>query len=77
MDTGAEISVLPVDKNSKIKPSNFYLYAANNTKIQTYGRKILKLDLGLRRQFTWQFVIAKISKPIIRADFLKKIRFVS
>lgn len=28
------------------------------------------LNLGFRRDFTWRFVIADVSKPIIRADFL-------
>ncbi|GFT37377.1 transposon Tf2-9 polyprotein [Trichonephila clavipes] len=33
---------------------------------------MLKLDLGLRRQFTWSFIIANVSKAIIGAYFLKK-----
>ncbi|GFY76198.1 uncharacterized protein TNIN_173971 [Trichonephila inaurata madagascariensis] len=33
---------------------------------------MLKLDLGLRRQFTWSFIIANVSKAITGADFLKK-----
>ncbi|GFS49348.1 retrovirus-related Pol polyprotein from transposon 297 [Trichonephila clavipes] len=33
---------------------------------------MLKFDLGLRRQFTWSFIIANVSKAIIEADFLKK-----
>ncbi|GFS86399.1 transposon Ty3-I Gag-Pol polyprotein [Trichonephila clavipes] len=47
------------------------LYAANGTKIPTYGTKRILLDLGLRHQFTWSFVIADVLQPIIGVDFLK------
>jgi cleavage and polyadenylation specificity factor subunit 1 len=30
----------------------------------------LKLDLGLRRHFPWNFLIANVQSPIIGADFL-------
>lgn len=53
-------------KQSKIK-----LFAANNTRINTYGNIRLSLDLGLRRKFDWNFVVANVSRPIIGADFLK------
>ena len=72
VDTGADVSVLPACKTGKfMKPSDFKLFAANNSKIDTFGTKVLNLDLGLRRKFTWSFIIAKISKPILGADFLK------
>lgn len=48
----------------------FELFAANNSKIKTFGQKLLRLDLGLRRDFVWPFVIADIQKPIIGIDFL-------
>ncbi|XP_053686175.1 uncharacterized protein LOC128735715 [Sabethes cyaneus] len=47
------------------------LFAANGTRIQTYGTKRLTIDLGLRRSFVWVFVIADVKSPIIGADFLK------
>lgn len=71
IDTGAEISVLPV-VNKDLKPSPIKLFAANNTRIDTYGNIRLSLDLGLRRKFDWNFVVANISRPIIGADFLKQ-----
>ena len=46
------------------------LYAANGSKIRTYGKKLLKLDFGLRRNFTWPFVIADVKQSIIGLDFL-------
>ncbi|GBM53070.1 Transposon Ty3-I Gag-Pol polyprotein [Araneus ventricosus] len=48
------------------------LYAANNTKIKTFGTKRLNLDLGLRRVFPFNFIIAEVSHPIIGADFLER-----
>lgn len=45
--------------------------AANSSQINTYGRKLLSIDLGLRRSFTWNFIIADVEKPILGADFLK------
>jgi len=46
------------------------LYAANNTEIRTYGIKTQVLDLGLRRSFRWNFIIADVKQAIIGADFL-------
>lgn len=47
------------------------LFAANNSKVYTYGSKLLNVDLGLRRNFTWKFLIANVPVPIIGADFLQ------
>lgn len=73
IDTGANVSVISRKKGGKQKPSDFCLYAANNTLISTfsYGEKTLQLDINLRRPYSWKFIIAEISKPIIGADFLK------
>lgn len=46
------------------------LSAANGTDIHTYGTITLLLNLGLRRNFSWRFVVADVSKPIIGVDFL-------
>ena len=73
VDTGADISVLPVKYYPQVTtPENLVLYAANGTKISTYGTKILKLDFKLRRAFTFPFVIANVNQPIIGVDFLKR-----
>lgn len=72
IDTGADISVLP--KNRIMLPmsqENLVLYAANGSKIHTFGTKLLTLDLNLRRSFTWLFVVADVQQPIIGVDFLK------
>lgn len=73
IDSGAEISVLPASKFREHRiESDVILTAANGSCIKTYGRKLLKVNLGLRREFPFVFTIANISKPIIGADFLAK-----
>lgn len=72
IDTGASCSVFPRDsKTHKAADTAFTLYAANNTKIQTYGTHRISVDLGLRRVFPWTFVVAEVTRPIIGADFLE------
>ena len=51
MDSGADVSVLPVVHEQAKEPTDFKLYAANGTEIPTYGNKILNIDLGLKRKF--------------------------
>jgi hypothetical protein len=43
----------------------------NNTPIPTFGTRSLTLNLGLRRNFRWVFVVAETSTPILGADFLR------
>lgn len=68
IDSGADFSVIP--PNNKNLPHQSLMYAANGSPIKCYGTKIISIDLGLRRQMTWEFVIADVTKPIIGADFL-------
>ncbi|CAH8613718.1 unnamed protein product [Schistosoma haematobium] len=72
VDTGAEISIIPLQLSQRRHPQStkLSLVAANNTVIKTYGEQSLILDLGLRRRFTWVFIVAEIKQPIIGADFL-------
>jgi cleavage and polyadenylation specificity factor subunit 1 len=73
IDSGAEVSVLPSSKFKITKQkSDLTLTAANGTSISTFGKKLLTLDLKLRRDLPFSFIIADISKPIIGADFLTK-----
>ncbi|XP_034195133.2 uncharacterized protein LOC117611287 [Osmia lignaria lignaria] len=73
IDIGADNSALP-HRSAKREstPSDFKIYAANGTVIQTYGTTRLVLNLGLRRPFLWEFIVANIQQPIIGADFLRK-----
>ena len=70
IDTGADISLVPKRSVSNAQSSSLKLFAANGTKIDTYGSKTLALNLGLRRVFKWKFCIASIQRPILGADFL-------
>lgn len=74
MDTGADVSVIPISfvKKTKLSIAPLELFAANGTKILTYGKKLLVLDFGLRRKFQFPFIIANVEKAILGADFLKK-----
>jgi hypothetical protein len=49
---------------------DYDLCAANGSTIHTYGWLPLSLNLGLRRDFTWRFVVANVTHPIIGVDFL-------
>jgi cleavage and polyadenylation specificity factor subunit 1 len=48
----------------------YTLYAANGITIPTYGWTSRSLNLGLRRDFLWRFVIADVQLPIIGVDLL-------
>ena len=71
VDTGSDLCVFPRSavKTLCIK-TKYQLFAANGSTISTYGPIQLHLDLGLRRTFSWKFVIADVTKPIIGVDFL-------
>lgn len=72
IDTGADVSLIPVSIQQKqsIKPVQSNLFAANKTPINIYGMKRISLNLNLRREFTWTFIIADVNVPIIGADLL-------
>ncbi|UYV70228.1 hypothetical protein LAZ67_7002244 [Cordylochernes scorpioides] len=70
VDSGADISIIPPKDKNRMPRSDYKLYAANGTEIVTYGTKVRNLDIGLRRQFQWPFVIANTNRAIIGADFL-------
>lgn len=73
VDTGADVSVIPSTRTHRLNAliTDKPLFAANGTIINTYGATRLTLDLGLRRPFTWQFIIADTKNPIIGSDFLQ------
>lgn len=61
IDTGANVSVIPVTNCKNIACDKYKLYAANGTEIRTYGVRSLVLDLNLRRAFRWTFIVADVS----------------
>lgn len=70
VNTGADISLIPADSRIKEKSSELKLFAANNTRIDTFGESLRELDLGVRRQIRWNFCIAAVPYAIIDADLL-------
>ncbi|GFU50422.1 transposon Tf2-9 polyprotein [Trichonephila clavipes] len=71
IDTGSDVNVLPASLSEKRKGNSIQqLSAANTSPINVYGKRLLTLDLNLRRVFRWPFLIASVSVPIIGADFL-------
>ena len=71
IDTGAAGSVLPKSCANRTSDATCLpLVAANNTTINPYGTSRRVVDVGLKRDFAWTFIVADIKQPIIGADFL-------
>lgn len=65
-------TVIPASKFKDVKRnSELVLSAANGTNIRTFGEKILNLNIGLRRDFHFPFILADVTTPIIGANFLE------
>ena len=71
IDTGATISLLPKEANDKADP-NYFLRAANGTRITTYGKETKSLELGLGTPMEHKFVKASVTEAILGADFVTK-----
>lgn len=73
VDTGADVCVFP-KKLARGFVNNLnnelHLFAVNGTRFSTFGFITLSLNLGLRREFSWRFIIADLEHAIIGADFL-------
>ena len=46
------------------------MVAANNSTITTYGTSKRIVDVGLKRENSWTFIVADVKQPILGADFL-------
>jgi hypothetical protein len=71
VDTANDLRVLP----RKLFPrrrdrTDYTLYANSGTTIPTYGWISQSLNLVLRREFTWQFMVPDVQLPIIGLDML-------
>ena len=50
IDTGSDISLLPADSQTlKQKPNDHVLFAANDSRVPTYGERNVNLNINLRR----------------------------
>lgn len=71
LDTGSDLCCFPRKLlSTQCKVSDYTLSAANGTSIKTYGSRTFTLNLGLRREFRWNFTIADVETAIIGSDFL-------
>lgn len=71
VDTGSDLCVFPRSAlRERRAETNYQLCAANGSSISTYGYVNLNLNIGLRRDFTWKFIVADVTKAIIGVDFL-------
>lgn len=71
IESGSAISVAPASHFSDLKrKTDLTLFAANSTQINTFGSVILNIDLNLRRNFSWNFIIADVQEAITGADLL-------
>ncbi|UYV85054.1 hypothetical protein LAZ67_X004411 [Cordylochernes scorpioides] len=51
VDSGADISIIPPKDKNRMPSSDYKLYAANGTKIVTYGTKVRNLDIDFDVNF--------------------------
>lgn len=51
------------------RKSDYELSAVNGSLIATYVTVTIPLNLGLRRDFTFRFLVADVTKAILGADF--------
>ena len=71
IDTGAEISVIPAKQyDMQHGPQGPNLVAANGTTILSYGTRKLTVRFP-PYVYKWEFVVAKVSRAILGADFLR------
>ena len=71
IDTGAAVSVLPKSCANGISGADSLpMVAAINSTINTYGNCKRVVDVGLKREYPWTFIVADVQQPIIGADFL-------
>ena len=65
IDTGAAVSVLPKSCANRISDADCLpLVAANNTTINTYGNSKRVVDVSLKRDYPWTFIVADVQQPI-------------
>lgn len=71
IDSGATKSTIPPELADLPNITHTLgLQAANGSPIPTYRKKELTLDFGLGRVYSWDFLIADVTQPIIGMDFM-------
>ena len=75
VDTGASISIIPASRLNGVtlNPTPVSLTTVNGEKIKCYGQANLEIGIpSLKRSFSWTFVVADITNPLIGFDFLNE-----
>ncbi|XP_064486110.1 uncharacterized protein LOC135398655 [Ornithodoros turicata] len=72
--TGAQVSVLPASALDCRRSPIRHLSAVNGTAVPVYAERSSALDLALRRQFRWIFLVAVVTHPVVVVDFLNHFR---
>ena len=71
VDSGSEVTIIPLSLATDLISTTKHLQAANGSEITTYGESRIRIVLNkLRREFMWTCVVAKVTTPILGADFL-------
>ena len=69
-DTGAQWSIIPSGRSEVAKGEHGpQLVGADGTPIRSYGTRAVDVCFGGQR-FTWDFVVAAVTFPLLGADFL-------
>ena len=71
LETGSQVSLWPPSPTSlKVNQSRVRLTAANGTPIRSFGQQRRQIKIG-GKQYSFIFLIAQISRPILGLDFLQ------
>ena len=72
IDTGADVSLSFYQNITKGLIQLIFTFTLRTipSKIPVYGKKMINVDLGLRRSFTYNSYIANVQNQIIGTDFL-------
>ena len=71
VDTGAaDVCVFPASSNDKRKRTPIEnLTAANGSKINTWGQRVITFTLGQGKRYHQKFYLADVARPILGANF--------
>ena len=73
VDTGASVSIVPSSAvpGASLRPSPVCISSVTGSNVTIFGETTLKLKIPqLRRSFSWVFVVADVTCPLLGTDFL-------
>ena len=74
VDTGSALSIVPPGRSDSQRTGTQRLVAANGSPIKSFGTRRMELLLG-KQKYTWRFIVADVTQPIIGSDFLRSHSF--